>query len=221
MEYLSLIKSTFIGSQLTDEEITDQLHTKNFKIMHFVKGAVLHLEGDDCFHLEILLTGNIVNMQVDQYGNSRIIKNFESNELLAGNILFGTLPKYPLSFYAQSDGTLLLITRAYLFELFTKNSDILKQFLVLISDRAVNLGQKIKLGERKPLRNLISEYLLFQSLLQNSTTITLPISKSDLAASFGVQRTSVSREFSRMEKDGIISILNDKKIIKIEARSAT
>jgi len=84
----------------------------------------------------------------------------------------------------------------------------------------MNLTKKIKSGKQKPLRSLITEYLHFQSLLQNSATVTLPISKSELAATFGVQRTSVSREFSRMEKDGIISISDNKKTIKIEPRPA-
>lgn len=215
MEYLKQISQTFLGSQLTEDEINTALHNRNFRIMHFNKNELLHLEGDDCFNLEILLIGNIVNMHVDQYGNRLIIENFESNEILAGNILFGSFPKYPLSFFAQSHGTLLQINKAYLFELFTKKPIILRQFLMLISDRAINLGQIIKLGKRKPLRDLITEYLHLQSLLQNSTTITLPISKSDLATKFGVQRTSVSREFSRMEKDGLLTLYSDNKTIKI------
>lgn len=220
MEYISLIKSTFIGSQLTEDEIITQLHALNFKVMHFDKGTVLHLEGDDCIYLEILLAGNIVNMQIDPHGTSHVVECFEKNDLIAGNILFGSLPTYPLSFYAQSGGMMLQIKKAYLFELFIKNPSILKQFLIIISERAMNLTKKIKLGKQKPLRSLITEYLHFQSLLQNSATVTLPISKSELAATFGVQRTSVSREFSRMEKDGIISISDNKKTIKIEPRPA-
>ncbi|MPN04975.1 hypothetical protein SDC9_152224 [bioreactor metagenome] len=86
---------------------------------------------------------------------------------------------------------------------------------MLISDRAINLGSKLKLPERKPLRESILEYLYSQSLLQNSKTITLPISKTELANRFRVQRTSVSREFSRLEKDGIIKLFDDTKKIEI------
>lgn len=56
------------------------------------------------------------------------------------------------------------------------------------------------------------EFLNAQSLFQNSTIITLPISKTELANRFGVQRTSVSREFSRMEKKGLIKLYNNKTI---------
>lgn len=215
MKYNTLIKQTFIGHYLTDNEINTARKTCNFSIKSFRKGEFLHRVGDDCSHLEILLEGTIVNMQYDAYGNELIIKSFEIGEIIAGNIIFGSSSKYPLSFFSQSNGTLLQIDKSFLFELFIKNPAILKQFLKLISDRAIYLGNKITHCNRKTLKELIMEYLHFQSLLQNSTTITLSISKKELADRLGVQRTSVSREFSRMQKDGLIILYEDKKTIKI------
>lgn len=154
-------------------------------------------------------------MQTDEYGNELIIKNFETNELLAGNILYGSSPKYQLSFLAQSNGYLLQVNKSFLFKLFIKKPNILKHFLTLISDRAIYLGDKFKFNRKKSIRELIMEYLHSQCILQDSNIITLPISKSELANRFGVHRTSVSREFSRMEKDGLISFCNNYKTIKL------
>lgn len=215
MKYIKLIRQTFIGSQLSDDEIKMALNNCTFKIKSFRNGELLHMEGEKCVNLEILLAGNIINMQIDQFDNERIIKNFEPYEIIAGNILFGISPKYPLSFLTQSDGYLLQVDKEFLFELFINKTNILRQFLTLISDRAINLGSKLKLPERKPLRESIMEYLHSQSLLHNSNIITLPISKTELANRFGVQRTSVSREFSRMEKDGLIKLYDDNKTIEI------
>lgn len=215
MDYVKLIRQTFIGCQLSDDEIKMALTNYNFKIRHFCNNELLHVEGEKCVYLEILLNGNIVNMQIDEFDNEIIIKNFERNEIIAGNILFGSSPKYPLTFLSQSDGDLLQVEKAFLFQLLINEPNILRQFLILISDRAINLGSKLKLPERKPLRESILEYLYSQSLLQNSKTITLPISKTELANRFRVQRTSVSREFSRLEKDGIIKLFHDTKKIEI------
>jgi len=212
IKYIKLVKQTFIGCHLTNEEIKTALNNCNLSIKRFAKGQLLHLEGEECLNLEILLTGNIVSLQVDDCDNEHIIKIFQGNEIIAGNILFGTSPKYPLFFVAETKGELLQIHRSYLFELFIKKPDVLKQFLILISDRAVSLGGKIKLAKRKSLRDHIMEFLNAQSLFQNSTIITLPISKTELANRFGVQRTSVSREFSRMEKEGLIKLYNNKTI---------
>ena len=199
MKYVDLIKNTFIGCQLTDDEIRMARKNSDLIIKHFYKGQFLHLEGEKCINLEILLVGSIVSMQIDEYGTELVINTFESYEIIAGNILFGTLPKYPLSFFSETEGTLLQVNKLFLFDLFIKRPKVLKQFLILISDRAISLGGKIRLAKRKSLRNNIMEYLYSQ---------TLPISKTELANRFGVQRTSVSREFSRMERDGLIKLNN-------------
>ena len=212
MKYIKLLKQTFIGYYLTEDEIKTGLNNFDLNIKHFDQGKWLHLEGDECLYLEILLIGDIVSLQIDEYGNERIIKIFQSNEIIAGNILFGTSPKYPLFFMAKTKGDLLQIDKSFLFELFIKKPDILRQFLILISDRAVSLGNKIRLAKRRSLRNYIMEFLYTQTLFQNSTTITLPITKTELASRLEVQRTSISREFSRMEKDGLIKIYNSKTI---------
>lgn len=215
MEYLKLIKRTFVGSHLTEEEIQTALNNRNFIIKHFRRGEFLHLEGDECLCLEILLTGSIVSTQTDEYGTELRIWVFEVTQIIAGNILFGPEPKYPLSFLAESEGIVLQINKSFLFQLFVEKPVILRQFLSLISERAISLGSKIKLARRKPLRDNIMEYLHLQSLYQNSAIITLPISKTDLAHRFGVQRTSVSREFVRMERDGLIVLHDDNKTVEI------
>lgn len=212
IKYIKLVKQTFIGCQLPDDEIKAALNNCDLIIKHFDKGQWLHLEGDKCLYLEILLTGDIASLQIDECGNELIINTFQSNEIIAGNILFGTSPKYPLFFVAETNGELLQINKSFLFELFIRKPNILRQFLLLISDHAISLVNKIKLAKRKSLRNYIMEYLYTQSLFQNSTTITLPLSKTELASRFGVQRTSVSREFSKMEKDGLIKLYNNKTI---------
>ncbi|MDD3414589.1 MAG: helix-turn-helix domain-containing protein, partial [Lachnospiraceae bacterium] len=54
-----------------------------------------------------------------------------------------------------------------------------------------------------------------QCIIQNSRTIILKKTKQELADLFGVQRTSISREFTRMEKDGLIIIDRNNNIIEL------
>ena len=102
MKYIKLLKQTFIGYYLTEDEIKTGLNNFDLNIKHFDQGKWLHLEGDECLYLEILLIGDIVSLQIDECGNERIINIFQSNEIIAGNILFGTSPKYPLFRYLGS-----------------------------------------------------------------------------------------------------------------------
>lgn len=174
----------------------------------------MHLESEECHSMEILLVGDIVCLQIDEFGNEHIINYIAKSEIIAGNILFGTSPKYPLNFLARSNIMLLQINKNFMLKIFVQKPQILRQFLTIISDRAIGLGSKMKLAKRVPMRSNIMEYLHKQSLLQNSRIITLPISKAELANRLGVLRTSISREFSNMAKEGLIKI-HDNKTIEI------
>jgi CRP-like cAMP-binding protein len=61
---------------------------------------------------------------------------------------------------------------------------------------------------QKTLRGNIMEYLHQQSVFQHSTTITLPISKKELADYLGVQRPSLFRELKKLSDENVIRIQN-------------
>lgn len=75
--------------------------------------------------------------------------------------------------------------------------------------------KKHKQLARKSIRELITDYLLIQKDFQNSDVIIIPVTKTELAKCFQVHRTSVSREFRRMEQDKLIKIFLDKKTIQL------
>ena len=67
----------------------------------------------------------------------------------------------------------------------------------------------------KTIRECILNYLAHESKLQNSNQIQLGITKKELADRIGVQRTSLSRELSKMRDEGIIDYdRNSIKLIK-------
>ena len=80
----------------------------------------------------------------------------------------------------------------------------LKVYLEFVSNHTFILGDKIKHYVNKTIRECILNYLAYERKLQNSNQIRLGISKKDLADRIGVQRTSLSRELTKMRDEGII-----------------
>jgi Mn-dependent DtxR family transcriptional regulator len=56
----------------------------------------------------------------------------------------------------------------------------------------------------KTIRQCIIEFLIYESYSQNSKTVKLELTKKELAEKFGIQRPSLSREFNKMRRDGLI-----------------
>ena len=58
---------------------------------------------------------------------------------------------------------------------------------------------------KKTTREKILSYLSAQSMKQNSQKITIPFNRQQLADYLSVDRSALSNELSKMQKEGIIS----------------
>jgi len=56
----------------------------------------------------------------------------------------------------------------------------------------------------KTIRQSIIDFLLYEHHVQESTKIKLNMTKKELAEKIGAQRTSLSRELTKMRNDGLI-----------------
>ena len=204
MDYLEEIKKTFLLNSLSEDEIRNYLKDGSFKITVYGKNSIVHFAGGYCSKLEIILTGRIVVDHIDEYGNLMTIVELLSDEILGGNILFSKNPHYPMTVTAKQATVILEINKKRVFQLFSDNNVFLRNFLEFVSDHTVILGDRIKHYVNKTIRESIMSYLEYERKKQNSRHIKLDITKKALAERIGVQRTSLSRELSKMREEGVI-----------------
>ena len=89
-------------------------------------------------------------------------------------------------------------------ELGQTNVNFMAGLMTVISDRTLLLTDKIDAISLKTIRQRIIDFLKYEYSIQKSDTIKMPISKKDLAERFGIRRASLSRELSKMRKDGLL-----------------
>lgn len=204
IKYIDFIKKTTLIGSLPVEYTKQYLKTGEFKVVSYSKNSVIHFDGDLCCKLEIILCGKVAVDRIDESGNLLTISEFSSDDILGGNLVYSKQSYFPMTITAQTPVLILEIDKEVLFDLLSKNPNFLRTYLEFISDRAFLLGDKIKRYVNKTIRDSILSYLSYESNRQNSKKIILCITKKALAEKIGVQRTSLSRELSKMRKDGLI-----------------
>lgn len=207
--YSALITSPLfnkLNPQHLNKLVVDYAHLQQY----FSKGSIIYNENDLCRHMDLLVKGTLIIQQIDEYGNMLSITKFSKGQSLAGNILFSKKNQYPMTITAVTDVILLPLTQKDVLEL-SKSQIFLRALIEDISERATILSHTIKNITRKSLRNKLIDYFIILYAKQNSESLTLPTTKTDLANTFGVARPSLSRELSQMQKDGLLSY--DKKTI--------
>ena len=203
-KHISLIGTSVLLHSLSVDEINSYLRDGSFIVSTYGKNNIVHFSGEVCLKLEIILSGKVTVEHIDESGNLMTIAEFYDNEILGGNLLFSKNPHYPMTITAKQPAVVLEINKERLFELLSNNHDFLRSYLEFVSDHATILGDRIKRYVNKTIRECIMNYLAYERQKQNSNQIRLNITKKALAEKIGVQRTSLSRELSKMRRDGLI-----------------
>jgi len=189
---------------LTVEERKKHLQEGRFHLAAHDPGRIIHLEGDNCTSMEVLLAGTLVVERIDLSGDVLTVAEFNQGDVLGGNLIFASKPQYPMTITARSQVKLLEVNKKVVLELCRQNTGFLEAFLSLISNYTFLLGEKIKHDVRRPLRDKIISYLEVERKRQQTSCVQLPMSKKALAERLGVQRTSLSRELQKMKQEGLV-----------------
>lgn len=195
--------SNLLGS-LTEEETRAYLRDGGFHLCLYGKGEIIHFAGDFCSKMEMTIYGKVVVESIDEEGNLLSIAEFSGNEILGGNLMFSKTPYYPMTITAKEETLVLEINKDRLFNLFSDNHEFLKNYLEYVADHTAILGYQIKHYSNKTIRKSLMNFLEHEKKEQNTNRIELRMSKKALAEKIGVQRTSLSRELSKMREEGLI-----------------
>ena len=171
----------------------------------YSKGATVHNQHDACSMLDVVLSGNLVAYALSDNGSAVTMFEFKENALIGANLLFGDGGAYPLNIYSVTACELLHIRREAVLELL-HGYDFVMCYVQALSVNSLGMNRKIAMLSQKTLRENLLGYLKQQALIQDTTSIRLPISKKELADHMGVQRPSLFRELKKMKDEGIIQV---------------
>lgn len=87
---------------------------------------------------------------------------------------------------------------------YTFHHRLIENMVRYISDKNVQLMNKIEIISKKTLREKIMTYLQQQASEQNSKHFTISLGRLELADYLCADRSALTRELSHMQKDGLI-----------------
>lgn len=195
------------------DEIEDILKNISFTKIKYRKGEILAHEGEVCTSLGIILEGTIEMQRIYCNGKYIVIKKLSKGEVFGEALVFSERGFYPVTALAVNDCLIMYIKKEEVLSLCFQNKKILENFISLLSNKILMLNKKIKNISFKSIKEKVSNYILEESIIQNTDTISLNESKEDISAKLGMPRPSFSRELMRLKTLGIIDF--NRRFIKI------
>ena len=170
-----------------------------FKKIEIDKDQILFKEGERCKYLGILIEGSLSISSYTYSGREIIYRNVLPNEFFGNNLIFSNNPIYKGNVIAKANKTIIyLIDKDSLVSLLQRNKEFLLNFLEVQSESGLLTNIKIKI-----LSFDRAEDRLLYFLHESNNCITYK-SITDLAKFLYLERETLSRLISKLEKDGIV-----------------
>ena len=175
----------------------------------YCKGEIIYRAGECTENMGLVLSGN-VNISIDDMlGNSTILGHSAPGQLFAET--YACIPGEPLmvNVTASEKSSILFLNAARLMKT-CKNAcsyhSLLIQNLLRISAvKNLALSRRSVHTSSKSIRGRLISYLSEQARTSGSSEFTIPFNRQQLADYLGVDRSAMSNELSKMQKDGIIT----------------
>lgn len=203
---IKLIQRHPLFIKLSEDDIQQLLDTGRMNFRTFARSHILHRQNDLADQLEIILQGRVLIQRTDISGKILTIATLNKNDIIGGHLLFCDDGRYSGDIITEQNTDCLTLDRNTILTLCQTNLSFLASYLRLLSENTQLLSQKIQETTQQSIRNQLLFIFKKQYQKTKSSKIQLPTNKKQLAESFGVARTSISRELKKMCDEQLIEM---------------
>ncbi|HWQ43751.1 MAG TPA: Crp/Fnr family transcriptional regulator [Desulfosporosinus sp.] len=204
------------------EDIRTMLNCLKPRVCSYNKNEYIVTGGDVYESLGIMLKGEATVIKENAVGNRIVMTLLKQGDIFGEIIAFSSQLTWPATVQAQEICEVLFFPRGGIVSECDRmcpwHRSLIRNFLRIISERALMLNKKIEYLTIKSMRGKISTYLLEQYKRTGDENITLPLNRNELSDFLNVSRPSMSREMCKMRNEGVIDFhLTAFRILDLEA----
>jgi CRP/FNR family transcriptional regulator, cyclic AMP receptor protein len=175
-------------------------------------GELIFAEGDPCIGLYVVERGHIRIFKSSSGGREQVLSIDGPGSSVAELPVFDGGP-YPASASAVDDVTVLLVRRQDFHALCLAHPEVALKVLRVVGARLRRLVGIIEELSFTTVRRRLASFL-FRLAQREGLELTLPASNQELASQIGTVRELVSRNLSRFQQEGLLTVDGRRVVIR-------
>ncbi len=217
-DFFSVLKRAAIFSGIDEAEMESTLGCLGAKTEDYKKGAYILRFGDSPESVGLLLSGSVLVVQEDYWGNRNIRVRIMPGQVFAES--FACVPGAVMNVSVVADENskvMWLNVQRVLHTCPTACSHHSRMIRNLLSDLASNnlrTNEKLTHISKRTTREKLLSYLSAEARRQGKAEFAIPFNRQQLADYLSVERSAMSAELSKMQKDGLLTA--DKNIFSLK-----
>lgn len=205
---LSILSDCPLFSETSEEEIRLMLNCLGAYRKKYKKEETIFHAGDIIHTLGIVLSGSVHIEINDFWGNKSILNHIRPGGIFAE--AYSCVPSQPMlvNAVAASPAEILFLDVRKILQICSNScsfhSRLICRLVSITAQKNLQLSQRILHTAPKTIRERLISYLSAQSLLLGQKSFSIPFNRQQLADYLNVDRSALSNELSKMQKDGIL-----------------
>lgn len=212
------LSETQLFRGIEEQEIDSLLQCLAATKREYKKGEVILSEGTITESLGIVLSGMAIISCSDIWGNNSILGDIAPGAVFAE--VYACIPGEPLriSVSAAEDTTVLFMNVGRVLSTCTNacpfHTKLLRNLLTVCAYKSLQLSQRILHTSSKSIRGRLMSYFSQCAKGSGSCSFQIPYNRQQLADYLGVDRSAMSNELSKMQKEGLIEYQRNQFLLK-------
>ena len=191
----AFLSKTLLFQGIREHEIEAMLKCLGAHEKEYKKGQTIYQAGQTVKDLGLVLSGGVNIVVYDYWGNSTIFSHIAPGQIFAE------------TYSAMGKEELLVDT----YKLMTTcqhacpyHQRAIHNLIRISAQKNLNLSKRMLHTAPKSIRGRLVSYLSEQALQHGTNRFYIPFSRQQLADYLGVDRSALSNELSKMQKDGLL-----------------
>lgn len=216
--FLPIIRSSTLFSGISAEELTAMLSCLDMKTESFLKDAFLLRAGDTAESIGLVLSGNVLIVQEDIWGNRNILSKAGPGQTFAAAYACAPGSVLNVSALAETPVTAMFLNVKRVLNVCPSacahHSRIIRNLLGELAEKNLRFGEKLThMGQRTTRAKLMS-YFSAEAQRLGTYEFDIPFSRQQLADYLAVERSGLSQELGKMRDEGLLSFRKSHFVLK-------
>lgn len=208
-EFLPVLRQTPLFRGLNDTQILTMLGCLSAVRREYPKGEFVLAEGDLVGAFGLVLSGNVLVVQEDFWGNRNIIASIGVGEVFAESYACTAGVPLAVSVIAQETTVALFLDVRKLLTTCATACDyhnaVVHNLVAMLAAKNLRMNEKLQHMMQRSTREKLLSFLSAESRRLGRAAFEIPFNRQQLADYLSVDRSAMSSELCRLRDEGVLT----------------
>ena len=203
MKYLEGVIESGLFSEIDKRDYIEAFEQLKITGRSYKKNEPVFYEGDLIDKICIIREGSIRSEKVYPDGELHIVDIFDTGIIFGMEVAVSKTKKAAVDYISNEESVVVFVS-THSIERSTYSEEINRAIIFMLSDSNIKMAHKIEILAERGLRDRIMVYLNVLRSKAGGNTVTIKMSREQLAQFLCVNRSALSNELNKMKREGII-----------------